>query len=231
MPDPQPAPPTGTSNLPIPDPTVLTTQAVDRSLERVHELLSGFREVIETRLVAMDRAIKLAADDVDQSREALHREIEHLREDADRARLAQRELLQSHIDRVADIGQEKFTAIATQFAERDTRTGQAEVERQKSLDAALAAAKEAVSEQNKANTEAIRKSELATQKQIDALVALMTTSNESLNDKIADVKARLDQGEGRSGGHSDSTRNLVTIIGLALTAITVIVGAYLAFHK
>ena len=37
--------------------------------------------------------------------------------------------------------------------------------------------------------------------------------------------------QGRQGGHADSTRNLVTVIGLVLTAITVVVGVYLATHR
>ena len=45
------------------------------------------------------------------------------------------------------------------------------------------------------------------------------------------LTARMDRGEGRSGGHTDSTKNLVTIVGIVLTAITVLVGLYLAFHR
>jgi hypothetical protein len=210
------------SNLPIPDPTRLTTQLVDRAL-------AAFREVVETRLGAMDRATKLIADNVDRVAGLVAEQQEHLHHDIDRQLAAQREYLLAQIENVASVGQERFSAVATQFAERDTRIGQAEVERQKSLDAALAAAKEAVSEQNKANSQAIAKSEVATQKQIDALVALMTTSNKSLDEKIVDLRTRLDQGEGRTGGHQDSTKNLVTIVGLVLTAVTVLVGLWLAF--
>jgi hypothetical protein len=73
-----------------------------------------------------------------------------------------------------------------------------------SLDAALAAAKEAVAEQNKANAQAIAKAELATQKQIDAIALLMTNNTGSLEDKIADFKTRLDRGEGRNTGSTEA---------------------------
>jgi len=49
----------GDANLPIPDPTRLTTQLVDRAI-------AAFREVMETRLAAMDKAIILGAERVER---------------------------------------------------------------------------------------------------------------------------------------------------------------------
>jgi hypothetical protein len=70
--DPQP----GDANVPIPDPTRLTTQLVDRAL-------AAFREVMETRLAEMDKAIVLAARRIDEmpaeqgaARAALRREVD-----------------------------------------------------------------------------------------------------------------------------------------------------------
>jgi len=63
----------------------------------------------------------------------------------------------------------------------------------------------------------------ATQSDLRALSDRITAELRPIADYIA-----LEQG--RSGGHSDSMRNLVTIVGLVLTAITVMVGVWVAFH-
>jgi hypothetical protein len=191
--DPRP----GDGNLPIPDPTRLTTQLVDRAL-------AAFREVMETRLAGMDRATRLLAEALDKSMADKRDDHARIRGDSDRQAAAQREYILSRVERVADISLEKFASIETRFVERDTRTAQAANESRVSLDAALAAAKEAVSLQNEANSQAITKSEVATQKQIDALLTQVATTNKSLEDKITDLKGRLDRGEGKEKGVIDS---------------------------
>jgi hypothetical protein len=123
-----------------------------------------------------------------------------LRADIDRQVLSLRELIMSQMENIRGMSAEKFQMIDDRFIERDSRIRQAALESRMSLDAALAAAKETVSEQNKANAQAIAKAESATQKQIDAIAQLMTNSNRSLEDKIADLKTRLDRGEGRDTG-------------------------------
>jgi len=213
----------GDRNLPVPDPTRLTTQLVDRAL-------SSYREVVETRLSGMDQATKLVAADIARIAAITESSTAHLREDVDRQIAGQREYVIAYVDRVADVSGEKFTAIDTRFLERDTRTEQAAQESRISLDAALAAAKEAVSEQNKANTLAIDKSGTAIQKQLDAMQALMATSNRSLEDKISDLKTRLDRGEGHDTGTASGKTerrldvNLVIGIGLALIALITFLG-------
>lgn len=208
----------------MPDPTVLTTQLVDRAL-------AAYREVVEARLDGMDQAVKLVAADLALARHQADSDLVHFRDDRDRQNLALREILSAAVANVSEVTGEKFNAVDTRFQERDTRTQQAADESRISLDAALAAAKEAVSEQNKANTEAIRKSELATQKQIDSLVALMTTANRSVEDKIGDLKTRLDRSEGRGMGvtetHTESRLNVGQVL-MAASVLIAIAGLIIA---
>jgi BMFP domain-containing protein YqiC len=214
--------------LPVPDPTRLTTQLVDRAI-------ANFREVIEVRLAELDKAVVLAADQVSKLPADAAAKVEELRADLERQMKALRELIMSQIDKIRDVDAERFDAVNTRFLERDSRTEQAALESRISLDAALAAAKEAVSEQNKANAAAIGKSETATQKQIDAMVQLMTTSNKSLEDKISDIKTRLDRGEGHDTGSTEARADKRFDIGAVIQAIAVmatIVGLIIvAFHK
>jgi hypothetical protein len=133
-----------------------------------------------------------------------------------------REFLQGEIRTTVAVSVERFEAVNTRFLERDTRTEQAAQESRISLDAALAAAKEAVSEQNKANTLAIGKSEAATQKQIDAMLAQMIASNKALDEKIADVKARLDRSEGGVAGAAGTRTERRLDAGQAVAVFAVV---------
>jgi len=204
-------------SVPRPDPTRLTTQLVDRAL-------AAYREVVEVRLNAMDQAVKLVAADLALARQQADADLVHFREDRDRQNLALREILSAAVANVSEVSGEKFNAVDTRFQERDTRTQLAADESRVSLKAALDAAKEAVSEQNKANTEAIRKSELATQKQIDSMVALMNSGFKGLEDKYSDLKSRIDLGTGRDTGSSDTRTEQRLNVGQVLLAASVLIA-------
>src|ERR1035437_3965879 len=80
---------------PLPDPTYLTTQQLQR------ELLA-LREIIEARLTGSDKISELVQLQLDQRTVQINAEVDHLRTEHE----------------------EKFRSIATQFSERDIRTEQ-----------------------------------------------------------------------------------------------------------
>jgi len=123
---------------PVPDPTLLTTQQLLREL-------STLRELIFTRLDAMDRATSLLSETVNRTPTVVQTEISHVRE----------------------LTGERFTAIDQQFRERDIRTEKADKASKEALDAALLSAKELVAQQNDANTTKAEKTEQNFTKQID----------------------------------------------------------------
>jgi hypothetical protein len=92
---------------------------------------------------------------------------------------------------------EQFAGVDQRFNERDTRTDQTAKNDKVNLDAAFAAAKEAVGEQNKSSALAIAKSEAATNKQIDQVGSQLTVAVVSLTDKIDDTKSRMNTIESR----------------------------------
>jgi hypothetical protein len=139
----------------------------------------------------------------------------------DHQQVAQREWLLGEISRVADVSAERFLAIGTRFDERDERTRQAALESRISLDAALAAAKEAVGQQNESNTRAIQVAGEAVQKQIDALTVLMSSSIASLEIRIRELKERLDKGEGTKQGGKETLTGIYALLGAVLTVITI----------
>jgi cobalamin biosynthesis Mg chelatase CobN len=205
-------------NIPVPDPSTLTT-------EQLHRELASLREILETRLTGMDTATGLLAIRLERLTTEFIGKLDHQQSDRLDQLIALREALNGQISLVKAVMDERFTAVDTRFLERDTRTQQAADESRISLDAALAAAKEAVSEQNKANTLAIDKSGAATQKQIDAQAAQMDTSVKSLEDKIADIKGRMDRNEGKSQGGIALWGGILAVIVVLVMAVGIYVNA------
>jgi hypothetical protein len=204
----------GTGFKPVPDPTVMTTA-------QLNSAINNLRELIGARIDGIDKATELRLQMIHDAPGQIKDEIQHLKE----------------------LILEKFEAVNTRFLERDTRTEQAAQESRISLDAALAAAKEAVGEQNKSNTEKINVAGLVTQKQIDSLTTLMQTSVDSITDKIEDLKsvqavlsARIDRGEaGYNGVRESRTEHradytlLIGAVGMVLFIISVGISIAVAF--
>jgi hypothetical protein len=224
----RPAPRRDGLSMPVPDPTTLTREAVDRATEQWQRELFHVQRLLETRLDAMDKATELRLGPIMALPEQIHQPIHDLRElvrerfaDTDHQREAQREWLIGEITRVSDVSGERFAAIGTRFDERDERTRQAALESRISLDAALAAAKEAVGQQNESNTRAIQVAGEAVQKQIDALTVLMSSSIASLEIRIRELKERLDKGEGTKQGGKETLTGVYALLGAFATVLTI----------
>jgi len=164
--------------VPVPDPTLLTTEQLIRAI-------GALREVIETRLDGMDKGIVLLQTTNDKFPAFVAHEIKQL------------EAL--HDERFKSV-QVQFRGIETQFVERDTRTEQNSQASTTAINAALQAAKEAVGQQNVSFALATSKSEAATTKQMDGLQILIQTGTKATDEKIDDIKSRLMRIEGMGVG-------------------------------
>lgn len=189
-----------------PDPTILTTQQLQREIGLL-------REIIDSRILGMLNEIKHL--DVDQS--------------------GLQATLMMNINRLQELHEEKFRSISVQFAERDTRTEQTSRDSKVAVDAALQAAKEAVGEQNKSSALAIAKSETATTKQIDQQSLQIATATGALNDKIDDIKDRITAIEGRSNayegksdGHNTGVKDSWSVMTAIVMGVLALVGAAIA---
>ncbi len=115
----------GREVLPVPDPSTLTTAQTIREIDRLEALLTetmqGIVKTFETRFMGMDKAIELIQAAADRVPSEVDLKVGYLKE----------------------LHGEKFHSIDVQFAERDDRTKESATERQKALDAALQAQKEA----------------------------------------------------------------------------------------
>jgi chemotaxis regulatin CheY-phosphate phosphatase CheZ len=158
----------------------VATAAADRDLLRDEMLAKAqaLRELVTQRLDMMDTAARVLAASV-----------EKVPTDVDRAAGSLREVLMGEIKRVQSVTEEKFTAIDGTFSSNAL-----------ALTAALSAAKEAVSEQNKTNSQAIAKSETATKEQLASLSRVTDAGIAGLEDKIADARDRLTKIESLTRG-------------------------------
>ena len=192
--------------VPRPDPTALTTAAVKEATLIWKDLQERDLKVIDTRLNALDQATKLAASDICKQREQLRDEFSNQLGALDRIFL------------------EKLAGIDRQLAAIYTRAAELAAKDQSALDAAFAAAKET-------NT----KSEDSFKEQLGAVQRLMEKGFESQNDKIDDLKTRMDRGEGavvaavttKAEGR-EVKQDARGLVGLVLGTLVGVVGVIVA---
>jgi hypothetical protein len=165
---------------PRPDPTVLTTDAVERATAQFRREIQQLRELIETRLDCADAALANHLREMEAVRRQIEEKITHLRE----------------------LAEEKFDSIDRRFDDRDARAGDAARAGKEALAAALESARQLTELQNRANKElseaqdkanqaAITKAQGATNEQIKALDQVSGTNRKALEDKIDDARTRL----------------------------------------
>lgn len=125
---------------PDPDPT-------SRTVEQLREAISNLKEVVFTRIDAMDRAITLLGENTTRVPTDVDLRVGQLKE----------------------LVLEMLAGVQLQFKERDVRVEGAAMAATSAINAALQAQKEAAGEQNKSLTLSINKSEDSTLKQLGAL--------------------------------------------------------------
>ena len=147
--------------------------------------------------------------------EQLHRELGILRE-----------FLEARLEGMDKVFTERFIGVQKQFDERDARTAGAAVAGTTAVNAALQAQKEAAGAQNNSLIASITKSEAATVKQIDGILALLASNSTSLADKITTVNARLDRGDGAASGVEHKRSDVMSLVSLAIAVLAIMFTIY-----
>ena len=106
-------------------------------------------------------------------------------------------LIDAKLNAQREVANERFSAIEMQFQ----------------------AQKEAAVAQNDSNAIAIGKSEAAFSKQLDQHGVLLQTMEQSVIDKITDIRSRLDRGEGTEGRQARADQRGSVTVGLVISAI------------
>jgi hypothetical protein len=145
--------------------------------------------------------------------------------------------IQTEIAHVRELDDVKFASIDQQFRERDIRSEREARDNKVAVDAAFAAQKEAAARQDESNAKAIDKSEKATTETISKLNDLLGALDRAISDKIDDLKARVTVIEAARVGarentfdNRSATGSLAGVIGVVLTAISVLVVIVIATH-
>jgi hypothetical protein len=194
----------GEQMVPTSDPTLLTTEQLARGL-------TNLRELLEARIIAIEESADYRNEDLHRVPTETDRQVAQLRE----------------------LFNEKFTSVQKQFDERDVRGRAAEEAAKLAVDVALQVQKEVAAAQDSSSAATIAKSEAATIKQIDGILALLGSNTIGTNDKIAAMNARLDRGDGISTGGRDTRTEsrlamstMVAIISVAIMAMSVGAGLF-----
>lgn len=202
----------GTST-PVPDPTRLTTEAVTAATNQWRRDLEGLRELLETRLDAMDKAIELHANVAPELR------IE----------------FDAKLTRSFDLFQEKLAGVDERFHERDVRAAAYALAAKEALAAALQAAKELNNAQAQASRDAAEKTERRFTAQFEQMLQALNTLSATLGRQVTEqganfavrldeLKERVDKAEGSSRGGVDTRAALFAIMAVVVGVAGIVVA-------
>lgn len=173
--------------LPLPDPTILTTQQLLREVTML-------KDTVNTRFEGMDKAIDLLQKFADKSPTTA--------------------VLEQQVGAIMSLTEEKFSGVEKQFAERDKRTEQLSLADKTAIAAALQAQKEAAGAQAETNSAATAKQELAFTKLLEQIQQTQSATNRATEDKVNVLTGRLDRGEGHTKGLGDGWGYVVGAVGV-----------------
>ena len=189
---------------PIPDPTVLTDQLVTKAIAALEQTVNARLDaIVHTQQTAeavnvrhTDLAILSLREVIDAKLLSIAESNNYQREQV-RVQVVDnlsqlRQLLEQRIAALTETVAVLKTTVNERFTQGDVQTEKAARDVKSAVDAAFAAAKEAVGEQNKSNALSIAKSEVATTKQIDQLSENLRISVKNTDDKIDGIKNNFD---------------------------------------
>jgi hypothetical protein len=175
---------------------------------------------INERFDAIDKATGLAHDDMVRVPTQVDKATGALRELLEQSIARQVGEIRGEFTKLAARTDERFIAVAAQFAERDTRTDQRASDTSKAVDAAFAANKEAMVEIKAGFT-----------KQLDGIISNTNTKMTSLEGNIADQKDRLTIIESRTAtmgtvriDERATTGQIMTAVSLAFLGVSVLIS-------
>jgi transcription termination factor NusB len=196
------------SVTPVPDPTSLTTEALERGLKSEREYVDGERRLLSERLDGIDLATSLRAD-------AVAKDIAH-----------SQELAKKDVDHQAEMSEMRF-------AERDVRTAEAATAAATAIAAAFSAQKEAAQKEAENTQKSITRQEENTERALSKLGDLFQTTFDNLREGQAEIKLRVNSAEfarlGSSERQADSRQSVnawVGVGGFILALLAFVVMAY-----
>jgi hypothetical protein len=192
------------SNLPTPDPTPQTSEAISRAMASERDYVDGQLEALRERMRGIDRATSLLNQTVTRTPTEIQKEVTHLRELMDE----RKEAVDGKLNSAEDQRKEQ---------KKDTKDA---------VDAALAAAKEAVKEQTTASQLSINKSETSFAEQLKQQNVTFNTANSGLTRELQDVKDRVGKIENLKQGGQENKAAFYAAAGLAIAVVILLVALF-----
>jgi hypothetical protein len=208
----------------VSDPQALMQSIADRAV-------INLRGEVQARIESMDRATTL-----------WHEDLVRVPTEVQKAVLSVRELMEQYVQRVqaelqgelgrdfarlqgetatlAEVSEERFKSIQTQFTLLKQATEQLDLANKTAIAAALQAQKESAGETQKSSQAAIAKSETSTSEAIKALTASFNTAIAGITDRYNDLKGRMDRGEGKTDFVDPDTAAKLSSITTQLSLLT-----------
>lgn len=222
-----------------PDPSHLTTAAIQREVNGIHRDLTvleqGIRDKLANLSATRQRELTAQAELFDARLEGLEASFAFKIQAIDNATILRLESVAKvpdEIDRAiahsSGLTNVRFDGISQQFEERDIRTEQAGKASTEALAAALQAAKELVGAQGEASAAAAIKSETSFTKQIDQIGTIIQTLEKALDARITELKERIDRGEGSASGVKDKTAQMIAIGAVLVAFIGMVYPGFLS---
>jgi uncharacterized protein YhaN len=225
-------------STPVPDPTKLTQDLVDRATAATVALIKVQLDALTARLDRLQISLDQRPEEIDKAvaREAVSLKdqignviarLDRLQKDLDGQPETVTAAISDAIINLQALMNEKFKGVDQQFSQRDI-----------ALAAALSAQKASVDDKNQSNALATGKSEAAVTKQIDAVVTNLDTKTAAIsanfdaqqkatNDKVDAQQLRIQAIESRAIGaneNRDTTNNSLNIVFGAISALSVLLG-------
>lgn len=189
---------------PNPDPTVYTNEAIERAVKAERDYVQGEIAKVTQRFEGLDEATRLARSDIQKIPDATRRHVGDLKE-----------LIYVELKAIDD----KFVAAEKVRIEQKQDS-------EKSLGAALTAAKELGTETTKAGSEAIRKSEAGTIETIksdrDANKAITDQLTKDLDGLKLLVNSIVSSKQGGTDAGALLRAVVASVIGVILLILTVV---------
>lgn len=198
-----------------PDPTVLTTQQLDRGLESERDYTKGAIAVLEQRLSQMDVATRLLNETVNRVPTDLSVAITNLKEVFEIQLVAQRDIAQIRESYRLELKADAKEALTTALAAAE-----------KAVQAALAAAEKARDQQTIASQLATDKAEKAFVEALAQQQNTFTVAIANVVDGVNDTKAGIAEVRNLRQGGTEQRTAMYAFAGFLVALLTI--GAFVA---
>jgi hypothetical protein len=177
-------------------------------------------ELVEKAIVQLESKLEVRIGSIEKAIVVQHEDMVRVPTEVQKVTSALRELVESKLDKLSEVSEERFKSIQTQFTLLKQATEQLDVANKTAIAAALQAQKESAGETQKTSQAAIAKSETSTSEAIKALTTTINAANAATNDRINDLKGRLDRGEGKTSVTDPAVGAALTELSQGIKSLT-----------